>query len=41
MVERMLGLKETPSPDAGDALALAMTFTLESRSPIAKPINRI
>ena len=41
MVERMLGLKETPSPDAGDALALAMTFNLESRSPIAKPINRI
>lgn len=41
MVERMLELKETPSPDEGDALALAMTFTLESRSPIAKPINRI
>lgn len=41
MVERMLGLNETPSPDAGDALALAMTFTLETRSPIAKPIERI
>ena len=41
MVERMLELKETPSPDAGDALALAMTFTLESRSRIAKPIERI
>ncbi len=41
MVERMLGLKETPSPDEGDALALAMTFTLETRSPIAKPIERI
>ena len=41
MVERMLKLEETPSPDAGDALALAMTFTLESRSRIAKPIERI
>ncbi len=41
MVERMLNLNETPSPDAGDALALAMTFTMETRSPIAKPIERI
>ena len=41
MVERMLKLDERPEPDAGDALALAMTFTLESRSHIAKPIPRI
>ena len=41
MVERMLSLDHTPAPDAGDALALAMTFSLESRSPAAKPIHRI
>lgn len=41
MVERMLKLSSTPQPDAGDALALAMTFSLETRSQIAKPIERI
>jgi crossover junction endodeoxyribonuclease RuvC len=30
MVQRMLGLAETPAPDAADALALALTFAQES-----------
>ncbi|MCS1408913.1 MAG: Crossover junction endodeoxyribonuclease RuvC [Verrucomicrobia subdivision 3 bacterium] len=41
MVERMLSLDHTPSPDAADALALALAFTLESQSKIAKPIDQI
>lgn len=41
MVERMLDLESTPSPDAGDALGLAIAYSLESRSPLAKPIDRI
>jgi Holliday junction resolvasome RuvABC endonuclease subunit len=30
MVQRMLNLAELPAPDAADALALALTHTLES-----------
>ncbi len=41
MVERLLALDHTPSPDAADALALALAFTLESQSQLAKPIPRI
>lgn len=37
MIQRMLALKETPSSDAGDALALAMTLTFESSSPLVRP----
>ena len=41
MVERLLSLESTPSPDAADALALALAFALESQSPLAKPTGRI
>lgn len=41
MVERLLSLESTPSPDAADALALALAFALESQSPLAKPPGRI
>lgn len=41
MAERLLSLESTPSPDAADALALALAFALESQSPLAKPIGRI
>jgi crossover junction endodeoxyribonuclease RuvC len=36
MVQRMLRLNTLPAPDAADALALALTYAQESRSPIAR-----
>lgn len=41
MVQRMLRLSEPPSPDAADALALALTYAQESRSPIARVSRKI
>ncbi len=41
MVQRLLALEDVPAPDAADALALAIAFNMESRSHVAKPINRI
>jgi crossover junction endodeoxyribonuclease RuvC len=36
MVQRMLQLAAPPAPDAADALALALAFAQESRSPLAR-----
>jgi crossover junction endodeoxyribonuclease RuvC len=41
MVQRMLRLSEPPAPDAADALALALTYAQESRSPIARVSRKI
>ena len=41
MVERLLKLDRTPESDAADALALALTFHLESQSPSNQTIPRI
>lgn len=41
MVQRMLHLAEPPAPDAADALALALTFAQESRSPIARVSRKL
>jgi Holliday junction resolvasome RuvABC endonuclease subunit len=41
MVQRMLRLIEPPAPDAADALALALTYAQEGRSPIARSSRRI
>ena len=32
---------ETPAPDAADALALALTYAQESRSPIARVSRKL
>jgi crossover junction endodeoxyribonuclease RuvC len=41
MVQRMLRLAEPPAPDAADALALALSYAQESRSPISRTSRRI
>ena len=41
MVQRMLRLPEPPAPDAADALALALTYAQESRSPIARVSRKL
>jgi crossover junction endodeoxyribonuclease RuvC len=41
MVQRMLGLAQPPAPDAADALALALSYAQESRSPISRISRRI
>lgn len=41
MVQRMLRLTEPPPPDAADALALALSYAQESRSPIARSSRKI
>jgi crossover junction endodeoxyribonuclease RuvC len=41
MVQRMLRLAELPAPDAADALALALTYAQESRSPIARVSRKL
>ena len=41
MVQRMLQLSEAPAPDAADALALALTYAQESRSPIARVSRKL
>jgi crossover junction endodeoxyribonuclease RuvC len=41
MVQRLLGLTELPAPDAGDALALALTFALENNRLNLTPPRRV
>jgi crossover junction endodeoxyribonuclease RuvC len=41
MVQRMLRLAELPAPDAADALALALSYAQESRSPISRTARKI
>jgi len=41
MVQRMLRLAEPPAPDAADALALALCYAQESRSPISRTSRKI
>jgi crossover junction endodeoxyribonuclease RuvC len=41
MVQRMLGLADTPPPDAADALALALAFAHEQRRYAISPIKRL
>ena len=41
MVQRMLRLTEPPEPDAADALALALSYAQESRSPISRISRKI
>ena len=41
MVQRMLGLAETPEPDAADALALALVFAQETGRHSLAPPKRI
>jgi crossover junction endodeoxyribonuclease RuvC len=41
MVQRMTGLTELPSPDAADALALALVYLQEAGRPLSKPMKRI
>jgi crossover junction endodeoxyribonuclease RuvC len=41
MVQRMLRLDEIPESDAADALALALTYAQESRSPIARVSRKL
>jgi crossover junction endodeoxyribonuclease RuvC len=41
MVQRMLRLTELPEPDAADALALALSYAQESRSPISRISRKI
>jgi crossover junction endodeoxyribonuclease RuvC len=41
MVQRMLRLAEAPPPDAADALALALSYAHDSRSPIARTSRKI
>lgn len=41
MVQRMLRLAQPPAPDAADALALALCFAQESRSPITRSSRKI
>jgi len=41
MVQRMLRLSEPPAPDAADALALALTYAQESRSPISRVSRKL
>jgi crossover junction endodeoxyribonuclease RuvC len=41
MVQRMLRLAELPAPDAADALALALSYAQESRSPISRTSRKI
>ncbi|MCI0748770.1 MAG: crossover junction endodeoxyribonuclease RuvC [Verrucomicrobia subdivision 3 bacterium] len=41
MVQRLLRLKDPPAPDAADALALALSYAQENRSPIARISKRI
>jgi crossover junction endodeoxyribonuclease RuvC len=41
MVQRMLNLAELPSPDAADALAVALVFAQESKSTVFAPLKQI
>ena len=43
MVRALLGLTETPPPDAADALAIGLTHLREQASPLRKvtPLSRI
>jgi Holliday junction resolvasome RuvABC endonuclease subunit len=41
MVQRMLNLPEPPSPDAADALALALTYAQESSRYSLAPRRKI
>lgn len=41
MVQRMLGLKELPEPDATDALAIALTYAQENSGFALKPLQKI
>jgi crossover junction endodeoxyribonuclease RuvC len=41
MVQRMLRLAQPPAPDAADALALALSYAQESRSPISRISRKI
>jgi crossover junction endodeoxyribonuclease RuvC len=41
MVQRMLALEELPSPDAADALALALTFAQQSNRYNLSPARRL
>lgn len=41
MVQRLLGLAETPDPDAADALALALAFSQEAGRPALAPRRRL
>ena len=36
MVRALLGLTETPSPDAADAIAIGLTHLREEHSPLRK-----
>src|SRR4029450_2203933 len=36
MVQRLLSLAKPPAPDAADALALALSYAQDSRSPIGR-----
>lgn len=41
MVQRLLSLPKPPAPDAADALALALSYAQDSRSPIARTSRKI
>lgn len=41
MVQRLLSLAKPPAPDAADALALALSYAQDSRSPIARTSRKI
>lgn len=41
MVQRLLRLAEPPAPDAADALALALAYAQEIRSPIARVSRKL
>ena len=41
MVQRLLALPKPPAPDAADALALALSYAQDSRSPIARTSRKI
>lgn len=41
MVQRLLNLEEPPTPDAADALALALVFAQETRRPSLTPLEEI
>ena len=41
MVQRLLRLAEPPAPDAADALALALSYAQENRSPMVRASRKI
>ncbi|MFM1768759.1 MAG: crossover junction endodeoxyribonuclease RuvC [Verrucomicrobiota bacterium] len=41
MVQRLLGLAETPAPDAADALAVALAYVQDNRRAVLAPAKRI